>query len=160
MGREKDEVTVFSENMKKVITLNGGTINIHNDYIEVFDIQKTVFIDNRGNVKTARELFESNKLYGIEKQGKWGFEDRNGNVVVPCKYDLITEFNEAGFAGIKENEKWGIIDQNGNIVCECIYLFGNSTKPEVLGKYYKTYKENNEMYFADEVTDEIYENGL
>lgn len=111
MGRDNDITTIFSEKMDKVITLSGGQINIHNNYIEVFDTSKTTFIDNDGSIKTPKELFVNNKLFGIQKQNKWGFENNSGEIVVPCTYDLITEFNKSGFAGVKLNGKWGIIDE-------------------------------------------------
>lgn len=160
MEKNGDTVTIFSPKMEKISSLSGGNIKINSNYIELFNDSKSIFIDNEGNVKTAKELFENNKLFGIEKNGKWGFEDKTGNITVECKYDTVTEFNEAGVAGVRKDGKWGVIDENGNLISECIFEFGSSTKPEFLGKYYKTYKENNEIYYANEVTDEIYENGL
>ena len=160
MGKDKDAVTVFSGKMEKLTTLSGGMIKIHKDYIEIFDTSKTMFIDNDGNIKTSKELLPNNKLFGIEQKGKWGFENTSGEIVVQCTYDLITEFNDSGFAGVKKDGKWGIINESGEVIQECTFQFGDSTKPDFLGKYYKTYKENNEIYYSHEVTDEIYENGL
>lgn len=160
MGKQKETVAVFSGKMEKVAELSGGTIKIHNKYIEIFDTSKTILIDNDGIVKNSKELFENNKLFGIEKKKKWGFENKEGEIIVPCEYELITEFNEAGFAGVKKDGKWGIIDETGKFACECVFQFGDTTKPEVLGRYYKTYKDNNEICYSDEVSDEIYENGI
>ncbi len=57
-----------------------------------------------------------------------------------------------GFAGIKQDGKWGVINDEGNIVYECEYDFGEETlSPEFIGKYYKTYSENNEIYYTDEM---------
>lgn len=50
--------------------------------------------------------------------------------------------------------------KSGNVISECVYTFGDSTKPYVLGKYYKTYKENSEIFYSDEISDEFFENGL
>jgi len=159
MGKE-DVTTIFSNKMEKVTEIAGATINIHKEYIEIFDNSKSVFIDNEGELRSTKELFANNKLLGIEQNGKWGFADRNENIIIPCTYDSITEFNKAGFAGIEKDGKWGIIDENGNILSECKFEFGSGTKPEVLGKFYKTYKENNEIQYSDEISDEVFENGL
>jgi len=66
----------------------------------------------------------------------------------------VTEFNKQGFAGIKKDNKWGVIDEEGNIVCECKYEFEESeeiVKPEFISKYYRTYIENNQIYYTDEM---------
>lgn len=48
--------------------------------------------------------------------GKCGFKDKNGNIVIPAKYDdLIYGFSE-GLAPAAINGKWGFIDINGNFV--------------------------------------------
>lgn len=46
---------------------------------------------------------------------KFGFIDKNGNEVVPLKYDVAHSFKE-GMAIVKLNEKWGFIDKNGKEV--------------------------------------------
>lgn len=46
---------------------------------------------------------------------KFGFIDKNGNEVVPLKYDIAHPFKE-GLAIVKLNEKWGFIDKNGKEV--------------------------------------------
>lgn len=135
----------------------GGKVIIYDNYIKVYNNEKVLFIDNDSNITSARELFKDNKLFGIQKDGKWGFETKDGQNVVPCTYDFITEFNRFGFAGVKENGKWGVLDRNGKVILEEIYEFEEDIKPEFLGKYYKTYNENNEIYYTDMISDEIYE---
>ena len=56
----------------------------------------------------------------VDKNGKWGFVDKNGNEVIPCKYDGAWYFSE-GFALVQMNDKWGFIDKNGNEVIPCKY---------------------------------------
>jgi hypothetical protein len=55
------------------------------------------------------------KFYPILSNGKWGFVDNEGTVVVPCLYDWVEEFSE-GFAGCSFNEKAGFIDGGGKVV--------------------------------------------
>ena len=40
---------------------------------------------------------------------KWGLKDNNDNIVIPAKYDFMTDFNE-GLAGACINDKCGYID--------------------------------------------------
>lgn len=52
--------------------------------------------------------------------GKYGFIDKSGTLVIPYKYDLVSEFSE-GLAPVKLNEKWGLINKNGTEVAPCKY---------------------------------------
>ena len=55
-----------------------------------------------------------------EQYGKYGYVDKNGNVVIPFKYDYAWEFSE-GLAAVKQNDKWGFIDKSDNVVIPLKY---------------------------------------
>jgi hypothetical protein len=54
--------------------------------------------------------------------GKFGFKNAEGDIVIDCQYDIIGSFSEEGLAPIKLNGKWGYIDKMGNIVIPIAYL--------------------------------------
>ena len=56
----------------------------------------------------------------VDKKGKFGYIDKNGNEVIPCKYDDAWGLSE-GLAGVKINGKYGFIDKNGKEVIPCKY---------------------------------------
>ena len=58
------------------------------------------------------------------------------NIIIEPKYEMVTEFNEYGFAGIKQDGKWGSIDTQGNIIAEPIYEMTESL-PDFINQYYK-----------------------
>jgi hypothetical protein len=47
-------------------------------------------------------------LIAVEKDGKCGFADTSGNIVVPLEYDFVMGFNE-GYAWVQKDGKWGIL---------------------------------------------------
>ena len=51
---------------------------------------------------------------------KWGFIDKSGTLVIPCKYDYAYSFSE-GLAEVKLNGKYGFIDKMGTEVIPCKY---------------------------------------
>lgn len=53
---------------------------------------------------------------------KWGFIDTTGNVVVPPKYNEVTNFNE-GLARVRLGQKWGLIDTKGTILRKPTFNF-------------------------------------
>ena len=56
----------------------------------------------------------------IGLSGKWGFIDKQGYTVIPCKYDNAGSFSE-GLAWVKLNDKYGLINKQGNTVIPCKY---------------------------------------
>ena len=47
--------------------------------------------------------------------------DKTGKLIVPFKYDEITNFNQFGLASVKLNDEYGLIDSNGKIVLPIAY---------------------------------------
>ena len=48
----------------------------------------------------------------VKLNGKYGFIDKTGREVIPCKYEAAGEFSE-GLAAVKLNGKYGFIDKKG-----------------------------------------------
>lgn len=51
--------------------------------------------------------------------GLCGLLDMNGNVVVPCKYQDLSQFHYGGYAQIRNDGLWGLIDATGNEIFQC-----------------------------------------
>jgi hypothetical protein len=49
----------------------------------------------------------------VELNGKWGYIDTKGALVIPGVYDKVCGFSE-GFASVKLNGRYGRIDTKGN----------------------------------------------
>lgn len=146
-----DTVDVYSNQIKKVASVDNPVISVANDYIEVYSEKSTKYFDFDGNEKTNTQVLKENELFAVEKNGKWGMTDKYGNIVVECIYEKVTELNEYGFAGIKLDGKWGVIDKTGQIVLEPTYdHFAENEKPEFIDKYYRVTYGYGEVYYTDE----------
>lgn len=51
----------------------------------------------------------------IMEEGVYGFIDKTGNEIVPCKYDNARDFSE-GVAAVEGDGGWGFIDKDNNII--------------------------------------------
>ena len=49
---------------------------------------------------------------GGSQENKFGFVDKNGNMVIPCEYGSAASFSE-GYAAVSKDEKFFFIDKNG-----------------------------------------------
>lgn len=57
----------------------------------------------------------SNKLFMVKQQGKYGFKNESGKVVIPANYDATFPFSE-GVTPVKKNGKWYYIDTLGKAI--------------------------------------------
>ena len=74
----------------------------------------------------------SNGLAPAKKNGKWGFLDRKGNIIISHKFDNESYFYKCGLASAKVNGKWGFIDRLGNTVVPIIHDGAQYTKIDSL----------------------------
>ena len=87
--------------------------------------------------KTNRELLISNTLYLDKKDGKYGYVNKDGVVVVDYIYDDAREQNEFGYSSVKKDGMWGCIDSKGKQVIAPSYTLENATLIEFISKWHK-----------------------
>ena len=145
----KSKVTeLYNKDMQKVAAQTDARIYIKDNYVEMVSKDNIEYFDFDGNKKEAKDIFD-NKIYAKEQNGKWGYVDKNGNVVVDFKYDMTTNLNKYGYGAIKLNDKWGVIDQDGNVVKEPTYEL-TSYEPNFIGEYYEVNNAYQMTYFSNE----------
>ena len=144
-----DNVTqIYSKDLALLCEMTNATIEQIGDYIKVYNDTESRYFNKQGNEVTNKEVYPNNKLYTTVENGKWGFVDTAGNIVVDCKYDKATEFNEYGFAAVKLDGKWGAINSEGQEVVEPKYEINTETEPSFIGIYYKVVYGYGECYYT------------
>lgn len=68
--------------------------------------------------QNVRDYSEGRSAY--YENGKWGFINQMGTVVIAPEYDEVEDF-AGGVCLVKKGGKWGVIDKNGKFVHECEY---------------------------------------
>lgn len=141
------KVVLYDENMTKLLEMENATITEEDDYICVQNSSDMKYVNNEGKVVESSEIFKNNNLLAKVQNGKWGFVDREGKVVVDCQYEKVTELNQYGFAGIMQDGKWGVINKNGEIIVQPVYEL-NDDNPEFIGEYYRVIYGFGEFYYT------------
>lgn len=137
-ARSGNKVDIFSEKIEKVISMEDAIVQkINDEYVSVYSDTEIFYINKVGELVSNTEVFKDAKLYTYksEDDGKWGFTDKSGKLVVDCKYDRVTELNSYGFAGICQDGKWGVIDESGNVIVVPAYEIETYYAPSFIGKY-------------------------
>ena len=129
--------------MEKLISMNNANIkefkpfeNSDENYILLSSDTDFIYFNKNGDKLTSQEVYKNNQLFSKKINNKWGFVDKNGNIIVQNEFDMVTDFNEYGYAGIKKDGKWGVINQEGTIIQQSIYNI-DWIQPSFIGKYYK-----------------------
>ena len=136
-ARKLDEVDIYSENIEKVLSMKNGVVeSVSDKYTAIYSNTDLKYIDNTGKIVENTEVYKDLKLYSYKSDdGKWGFKDVSGKIVVDCKYDMVTELNEYGFAGIYQEGKWGVIDSSGKVIVVPTYEIQTYYSPKFIDKY-------------------------
>lgn len=124
-------------------------VNEQDGYIKVRQDNNYKYYNFRFEEKTTNEILSGNTIFlSRNEEGKYGFVDRNGNVVVNYIYDDATEQNDYGYASIKLDGKWGSVDSRGNIAIEPTYTLDDNVLVEFIGKWHLG-EDLNLYYFTD-----------
>lgn len=140
---------LYSKDMNKICEMTDAIIEVNKDYIKISNTSEVKYFNIEGKELKNTDVYSSNTLFAVQKNGKWGFADKNGKEIVEAKYDRVTEFNEYGFAGIKKEGKWGAINKDGKIVVEPSYEFKEDSQISFIGSYYQVKYGFGEIYYTN-----------
>ena len=73
-----------------------------------------------GSWQDAVPFNDAGTYAAVESNGKWGFVDAKGNVVIEPQYEAARSFSN-GFAAVKSNGKWGFIDTKGKMCIDPVF---------------------------------------
>lgn len=140
---------LYSKDMNKICEMKDAAIEVKNNYIRIYNDDEVKYFSLEGQELRNTEVYLNNVLFAMQENGKWGFADKEGNIVVEAKYDKVTEFNEYGFAAVKKDGKWGAISRDGKEVIEPSYKLKEDSQISFIGIYYQVKYGFGEVYYTD-----------
>ncbi len=147
---QENTTQLYSNEMNQICDIENALVEAKDNYIKIYNEEQTKYFDKEGKELANTEVYPNNQLFSKKENEQWGFADKNGNVVVDCKYEKVTEFNEYGFAAVKLDGKWGVINSQGKEVLEPTYELKDQIEPSFIGKYYKLTYGFGEFYYTDD----------
>ena len=146
---ENKVTQIYDRTMKMICEMQNATINVEDDYIKVFNDGELKYFSKQGKELKNTEVYANNQLFVAMKDNRYGFVDKNGNLVVDYQYEKAYEFNSYGFATVKKDGKWGAINEKGQEVVEPVYEIRNQREPFFIGNYYRVTYGFGEFYYTD-----------
>ena len=142
------ETEIYNEKLELKKTGIIAECNETKGYIRLRENGEYNYYNLKFEKKDSKDLLTSNTLFLSKKNGKYGYIDKNGNVVVNYIYDDATEQNSYGYASVKKDGKWGSIDGTGKIVVDPKYSLENNLKIDFIGKWHLA-EDLNANYYTD-----------
>ncbi len=138
---------LYNKNLELILSMEDAIVENHAEYVKIYNQYEFKYFSKTGMEMKNTEIYSNNQLFSSVQEGKWGFVNKNGEVVIDYIYDNVSEFNTSGFASVKKDGKWGAINQSGDIVAEIQYEFPSKQTPNFIGQYYKVVHGTGEIYY-------------
>lgn len=66
--------------------------------------------------KNNIDVLVGNTLFLVNKDGKYGYVNKNGELIVNYIYDDAREQNQFGYCVVKQNGLWGVLEKDGTVI--------------------------------------------
>jgi hypothetical protein len=86
--------------------------------------------------KTNIDVLKSNTLFLVKKDGKYGYVNKNGELIVNYIYDDAKEQNEYGYCAVKKDGVWGVLAQDGKVLLKPSVNLDDSLYIEFIGTWH------------------------
>lgn len=148
LENNEDLNTILDKNLKEIAIGIVNDTNYDKSYIKVWTEEGYRYYKLNGDEKKESEILTQNNLFLSKQNGKYGFVDKDGKVVVDYIYDDAREQNNFGYIAIKKNGLWGSLDKKGNVICEPKYNLDENLLIDFIGEYHLG-KDLNLMFYTN-----------
>lgn len=154
-GYKDNENIIYGKNLepiskvKNIIQINRKDLKGTYLYIEIGNELKILSED--GKLSNLNEILKD-EVIPFKENGKYGYKNKEGKIVIEALYDKACMLNEYGFLAVKKGEKWGVINKEGKIIVEpkiedksIADMYGEND-PVFIGKYISVTGLQNSVY--------------
>lgn len=143
------ENIILNKDLQEIARGIINEVNSKKSYIKIWTQEDYKYFNLQGEEKSSSEILKNNSIFLKKQNGKYGYVDKEGNVIIDYIYDDAKEENTYGFAAVKKDGKWGAIDSKGNIVSEIDKNLDEYLVIDFIGKYHLG-KDINLNYYVKE----------
>lgn len=142
--KTETETVIFDNNLAQKISGIISEVNPEKGYIKAYINNEYKYYNFKFEEKDSADLLTANTLFLSKKDGKYGYVNKSGEVVIEHNYEDATEQNNAGFAAVKKDGVWGSINKVGAISKEPSVNLDNSIYIDFIGEWYLS---DNGLYY-------------
>lgn len=139
---------IYNNKFEKQLEGIVSDINSEKGYLRIYNGEEYKYYNLKFEEKKSQEVLTTNDLFLSKKDGKFGFINKEGNVVVDYTYEDAIEQNQYGYAAVKQDGIWGAIDKTGAVVVKPSYDLQNNLIIDFIGKWHLA-SDLNSYYYTD-----------
>ena len=147
-GKDSEDNSICNRNLEEIATGVISEVNYEKSYIKAWTAEGYCYYNLNGEKLEAKAVLTDNNLFLSKQNGKYGFVDKNGNIVVDYIYDDAREQNTFGYIAVKKDGLWGSLDKNGKVICEPKYNLDNNFVIDFIREYHVG-EDSNLMYYTN-----------
>ncbi len=144
--KENSQTEIYDKELKLKAEGILSEVNTDKNFIKMRVNENYKYYNFKLEEKENTEILTSNTIFLSKKDGKYGYINEKGTVVVDYIYDDATEQNKYGYAAVKKDGKWGAIDKTGKVIVEPQYTLENNLIVDFIGTYYLAEDINANYY--------------
>lgn len=139
--------TILNGDLKEILKGIISEVNSEKSYIKLWTEDNYGYYNLSGEKLNSKDVLTNNNLFLSKQNGKYGFVDKQGNIVVDYIYDDAKEQNEYGYISVKKDGLWGCLDKKGDTVSEAKYDLDDNLLIDFIGAYHLGV-DTNSMYYT------------
>lgn len=121
-------------------------VNREKGYIRVRLDDEYQYYNFKFEKKKTQDVLTTNTLFLVKENGKYGYENKNGNKVVDCIYDDATEQNELGYVAVNKDGLWGSLKSNGSVALNPSVNLNNNLYIDFINDWHSYEELNMNVY--------------
>lgn len=133
----------FNVVLKDVIV---SELNLEDGYIRVREGEEYNYYNFKFEKKSNKEVLTTNTLFLIKENGKYGYENKNGDRIVDPIYDDAKEQNKFGYCAVKKDGVWGCLKSDGTVVVKTSINLDDYLYIDFIGDWYLNKDLNLNVY--------------
>lgn len=130
------ETVIFDNNLSEKINGIVSEINQEKGYIKVYTNNEYKYYNFKFEEKKSSDILTANNLFLSKKDGKYGYVNKEGKVIVDYIYEDGTEQNSCGFSAVKKDGVWGSINKIGAVELEPSINLDDNIYTNFIGKWH------------------------
>ena len=123
-------------------------VNYDKSYIKIWTEEGYMYYNLSGQKVLSKDILTDNNLFLSKQNGKYGFIDKEGNIVVDYIYDDAREQNEFGYIAVKKDGLWGSLDKEGKVIVDTKYNLDRNLIIDFISRYHLG-EDINLMYYTN-----------
>lgn len=112
-------------------------LNIEGGYLRVRIGEDYKYYNFKLEEKNSKEVLTTNTLFLIKENGKYGYENKNGERIVDPIYDDAKEQNAFGYCAVKKDGVWGALKSDGTVIVQPSRNLDNYLYIDFIGEWNK-----------------------